>query len=187
MLNSIGPVIARRRDAETVTYCWEHSVHPSVHSHATVHANNNRMSGTHHCDGSSRASHLYRHPQDASQYADSKAVGKQQAFANLHGVLAKNPATLNEATDRESHHHDDSYSNHASATSRATLAEDTYDTRVSSNRCSDMHRTTNTECCAMGSNTRCFAIPPQQIITDTCMMNQNPRTQYSGSMAGYEH
>ena len=106
MLNSIGPVIARRRDAETVTYCWEHSVHPSVHSHATVHANNNRMSGTHHCDGSSRASHLYRHPQDASQYADSKAVEKQQAFANLHGVLAKNPATLNEATDRESHQYD---------------------------------------------------------------------------------
>ena len=106
MLNSIGPVIARRRDAETVTYCWEHSVHPSVHSHATVHANNNRMSGTHHCDGSSRASHLYRHPQDASQYADSKAVEKQQAFANLHGVLAKNSATLNEATDRESHQYD---------------------------------------------------------------------------------
>ena len=111
MLNSTGSVIARNRDAETATYCWNHSEHPTVHSHPLVDAsprtaNNSRMSGTHRNDGSSRASTLYRHPQDASQYADSNAAGKQQASATLHGVLAKNPATLNGTTARESHHYD---------------------------------------------------------------------------------
>ena len=124
MQNCSDPVIARRRHAETAAYCWKHSDHATVHSHSRWNAsprtvNNNRMSGTHLHDGSSRASTtirhpqdasdihcLYRHPQDASNHADSKAVGKQQAFATLHGVLAKNPAILNGTTARESHHQD---------------------------------------------------------------------------------
>ena len=158
------------------------------------------MSGTHLHDGSSRASTtfrhpqdasdthcLYRHPQDASNHADSKAVGKQQAFATLHGVLAKNPAILNGATARESHHYDASDSTTAtqndSATSRAALAEDTDDTYASSNGCNYVHRITNTERCAMGSNTSCLVIPSQQNVISTYMMDQNlGEPKYSGSV-----
>ena len=124
MQNCIDPVIARRRHAETATYCWKHSEHATVHQPSQGDAglrtvNNNRMSGTHRHDGSSRTSTTirhpqdasdthcqYRHPKDASNHADGKAVGKQQAFATTHGVLAKNPANLYKATAIESHHYD---------------------------------------------------------------------------------
>ena len=130
MQNCIDPVTARRRHAETVTYCWKHSEHATVHQPSQGDAglrtvNNNRMSGTHRHDGSSRTSTTirhpqdasdthcqYRHPKDASNHADGKAVGKQQAFATLHGVLAKNPANLYKATAIESHQYDaDTYAN----------------------------------------------------------------------------
>ncbi len=130
MQNCIDPVTARRRHAETVTYCWKHSEHATVHQPSQGDAglrtvNNNRMSGTHLHDGSSRTSTTirhpqdasdthcqYRHPKDASNHADGKAVRKQQAFANTHGVLAKNPANLYKATAIESHQYDaDTYAN----------------------------------------------------------------------------
>ena len=81
-----------------------------------------------------------RHPKDASNHADGKAVGKQQAFATTHGVLAKNPANFYKATVIEL------------TTSRATLAEDTDDAYASSNIRKYVHHTTTTERCAKGSN-----------------------------------
>ena len=94
MQNCIDPVTARRLHAETATYCWKHSGHETVHQSFQGNAglrtaNNNRMSGTHLHDGSSRASTtirhpqdasdthcLYRHPQDASNDADNSSGGK---------------------------------------------------------------------------------------------------------------
>ena len=192
MQNCIDPVIARSRHAETATYCWKHSEHATVHESSQGDAglrtvNNNRMSGTHRHDGSSRTSTTirhpqdasdthcqYRHPKDASNHADGKAVGKQQAFANTHGVLAKNPANLYKATAIEL------------TTSRATLAEDKDDAYASSNIRNYSHHTTTTERCAKGSNTSCPVIPPQQNVINTCMMNHGPMLQYSGSISGLE-
>jgi hypothetical protein len=124
------------------------------------------MSGTHRHDGSSRASTtirhpqdasdthcLYRHPQDASNHADSKAVGKQQAFATLHGVLAKNPAILNGATDIESHHYDaDAYAN--------PYGDDSHNHPHNTNP-------------SVVSNTGCYAIALQQDNTSKSVMNQD--------------
>ena len=192
MQNCSDPVIARRRHAETATYCWKHSEHATVHQSSLGDAslrtvNNNRMSGTHRHDGSSRASTTirhpqdasdthcrYRHPKDASNHADSKAVGKQQAFATPNGMLAKNPANPYKATVIKL------------TTSRATLTEDTDDAYASSDIRNYVHHTTNTERCAKGSNTSCPVIPPQQNVINTCMMNHGPMLQYSGSISGLE-